>query len=133
MQYTIAEMAREFDITTRTIRFYEDKGLLTPERCGSRRVFHERDRVRLKLVLRGKRLGLSLDEICEIIDLYDPSGSNDQRQLLLLCRRIQEHREALLHKLRDIQETLSLMNEVEAGCLGQLEGLRTDRTPKTLN
>jgi len=123
MSYSIAALAAEFGVTPRTIRFYEDKGLLAPARRGNRRIFDERDRVRLRLTLRGKRLGLSLAEICEIIDLYDPSGANDQRQLLLLCRRIQEHRGALLDKLRDIEDTLRQMNAVEAGCLRDLERL----------
>ena len=73
--YGIAELAREFDITTRTVRFYEDKGLLSPERDGQRRIYGPRDRVRLKLIMRGKRLGLSLEEIGELMDLYDADPS----------------------------------------------------------
>ena len=73
--YGIADLAREFDVTTRTLRFYEDEGLIAPARKGQRRIFSQRDRVRLKLILRGKRLGFSLGEIREIIDLYDaPPG-----------------------------------------------------------
>lgn len=122
--YSIAELAREFGVTPRAIRLYESLGLLAPERRGNRRVFSERDRVRLKLTLRGKRLGLTLEEIKEIIDLYDPSGSNDARQLVLLCRRIREHRAVLLGKLRDIEQTLAAMDEVEAGCLERLGAMR---------
>jgi DNA-binding transcriptional MerR regulator len=71
--YSISELAREFNITTRTIRFYEDQGLLTPGRQGRNRVYERRDRTRLKLALRGKRLGLSLSEIKEILELFDTS------------------------------------------------------------
>ena len=73
--YGIAELAREFDVTTRTVRFYEDKGLLAPLREGQRRVYAPRDRVRLRLIMRGKRLGFSLDEIRQLIDLYDVDPS----------------------------------------------------------
>ncbi len=125
--YTIAELARDFAVTPRAIRLYEQIGLLAPQRRGKQRVFGERDRVRLKLILRGKRLGLTLDEIREIIDLYDPSGANDLRQLILLCRRIREHRAVLLGKLRDIEQTLATMDTVEAGCLGRLAELGSAR------
>jgi len=125
--YTIAELAGDFAVTPRAIRLYEQRGLLAPQRRGKQRVFSERDRVRLKLILRGKRLGLTLDEIREIIDLYDPSGANDLRQLILLCRRIREHRAVLLGKLRDIEQTLATMDTVEAGCLERLAELGSAR------
>ena len=70
LSYSISDLAKEFALTTRTIRFYEDEGLLSPRRAGSRRVYAERERVRIKLILRGKRLGLSLSEIRELLDLY---------------------------------------------------------------
>ena len=73
--YGIAELAGEFGVTTRTVRFYEDKGLLSPARDGQRRIYSPRDRVRLRLIMRGKRLGLSLEEIGELIDLYDVDPS----------------------------------------------------------
>ncbi len=128
-RYTIAELAHEFDVTPRALRFYEGKGLLSPQRVGLRRLFYERDRVRLKLVLRGQRLGLSLEEIREIIDMYHPSGSDDARQLLLLCRRIREHRRLLLEKLQDLQSTLVAMDEVEKDCLARLAAAGGARAP----
>ena len=83
--WTITELAQEFDVTTRTIRFYEDKGLIAPERLKQRRIYHPRDRVRLQLVMRGKRLGFSLDEIQEMIDLYDadPTESTQLKMFIV--------------------------------------------------
>jgi DNA-binding transcriptional MerR regulator len=127
--YSIAELAREFAVTPRALRFYESKGLLEPRREGQRRIFSERDRVRLKLTLRGKRLGLTLEEITEIIDMYDPSGSSDAPQLLLLCTRIGAHRRLLLERLQDIQATLAAMDEVEKGCLETLARLAGGPAP----
>ena len=93
--YGIAELAREFDVTTRTIRFYEDKGLLVPLREGQRRVYAPRDRVRLRLIMRGKRLGFSLDEIRQLIDLYDVDPS-EVMQLRHFLDKIHEHKETLV-------------------------------------
>ncbi len=121
--YSIRQLSREFGITPRTLRFYEDKGLLAPARRGSTRLYSDRDRTRLRLALRGKRLGFSLQECSEIIDLYDPSRPGGSRQLLRLCDKIREHRASLLEKLRDIEATLVAMGEVEAKCLAEL--LRT--------
>ncbi len=90
----IAELASEFGITTRTIRFYEDQGLIAPDRSGQRRVYAPRDRVRLKLIMRGKRLGFSLDEIREMIDIYD-ADPTEKAQLHLVLERIAERRAAL--------------------------------------
>ena len=118
--YSIRELAREFGITSRTLRFYEDKGLLSPQRRGATRVFSERDRIRLKLALRGKRLGFSLEECREIIDLYDISHVNGNYQLLRLCDKIREHRAELVTRLRDIEATLTAMDDVERDCLAQL-------------
>ena len=118
--YSIRELAREFGITSRTLRFYEDKGLLAPQRRGATRVFSERDRIRLKLALRGKRLGFSLEECKEIIDLYDISDLDDNYQLLRLCDKIREHRAELVTRLRDIEATLAAMDAVERDCLAQL-------------
>lgn len=99
--YSIGELAREFDITTRTIRFYESEGLISPERQGQTRIYSEGDRVRLKLILRGKRLGLSLAESREIVDLYDPASGNRQ-QLLTLIDRIDERLSMLNRQMADI-------------------------------
>lgn len=118
--YSIQQLSREFGVTARALRFYEGKGLLTPARRGSTRLYSDRDRTRLRLALRGKRLGFSLQECREIIDLYDPSRPGGTRQLLRLCDKIREHRGLLLDKLRDIEATLVAMGEVEAKCLAEL-------------
>ncbi|WP_193165626.1 MerR family transcriptional regulator [Microbulbifer hainanensis] len=111
--YSISELAREFDITTRTIRFYEDKGLLSPARRGQTRVYSPEDRVRLKLILRGKRLGFSLDESREIIDMYDPAHGNVE-QLQRLLERIEQQRAQLQQQLRDIQSLMGELDDAEA-------------------
>ena len=116
--YTITELAREFDITPRTIRFYEDQGLIKPKREGSSgrvRVYGARDRIRLKLTLRGKRLGLTLSEIKDLVDMYDsPKDSSAQlkRFLVVLAR----HREMLEQQREDLEVTLSEIAMHEAQC-----------------
>jgi len=120
--YGIAELAREFDVTTRTIRFYEDEGLIRPERKGQRRVFGPRDRVRLRLILRGKRLGFSLGEIREIIDLYD-TEPGEAGQLRYFLDKIRERRAALERQRADVAETLRELAQVEARCLERLREL----------
>ncbi len=114
--YSISELAEEFDVTTRTLRFYEDKGILSPQRKGTARVYGERDKVRLRLALRGKRLGFSLDDCREIIEMYDPIAGNKVRQLRRLQDKIHEHRQVLLSKREDIDATLKNMAEIEALC-----------------
>jgi len=111
--YSISELAREFDITTRTIRFYEDKGLLSPARRGQTRVYSPEDRVRLKLILRGKRLGFSLDESREIIDMYDPTHGNVE-QLQRLLDTIEQKRAQLNQQLRDIRSLMGELDDTEA-------------------
>lgn len=118
--YSISELAREFDITTRTIRFYEDKGLLSPERRGQTRVYSPEDRVRLKLILRGKRLGFSLDESREIIDMYDPAHGNVE-QLYRLLEHIEQKRVQLRQQLRDIQSLMEELDEAEARTRASLQ------------
>ena len=118
--FSIAELSREFDITPRTLRFYEDRGLLSPARTGTKRVYSERDRTRLKLALRGRRLGLTVEECREIIDLYEPDGRRNRQQLLRLCEAIRAHRARLLAKFRDLEATLAAMDEVERRCLEAL-------------
>ena len=118
--YTIAELAREFDITPRTIRHYEEQGLLSPARAGVQRVYDKRDRTRLKLTLRGKRLGLSLAEIRELIDKYDtaPESSQLSRFLEVLARR----RAMLAQQREDIAAVLTEIAVLERQCralLGQ--------------
>lgn len=100
--YSISELAREFDVTTRTIRFYEDAGLLAPERRGQTRIYSSRDRVLLKLILRGKRLGFSLAECGELFNLYDPEHDN-QAQYQLMLDKLAERRRALEQQLNDIR------------------------------
>mgnify|MGYP001413776536 FL=1 len=119
-RYSIQQLAQEFDVTPRALRFYEDKGLIAPARRGQTRLYSDRDRTRLRLALRGRRLGFSLEECREIIDLYDPKQPGGARQLLRLCDKIREHRAELLQKLRDIEATLGTMGEVEAKCLAEL-------------
>ena len=118
--YSINTLSRDFNVTPRTLRFYEDKGILSPTRRGTTRLYSEKDRTRLKLTLRGKRLGLKLEECREIIDMYDPARPDDSRQLLKLCEKIREHRVDLINKIKDIEETMRLMDEVEGQCLEQL-------------
>lgn len=121
--WSIAELAAEYDVTLRTIRFYEDRGLLTPERRGTARVYHPRDRVRLALILRGKRLGFSLDEIAKIVDMYD-AGPGEEGQLVYLLDQITHRRSELEQRRRDIEETLHDLAEVEARCHADLKALR---------
>ena len=103
--YSISELAREFDLTTRAIRFYEDCGLLTPQRQGRTRVYTARDRTRLKLTLRGKRLGLTLTEVKELVDMYD-SPRDTQPQLKKFLTVLAEHRAQLEQQLADLNVTL---------------------------
>lgn len=110
--YSISDLAREFDITTRTIRFYEDKGLISPARRGQTRVYSPEDRVRLKLILRGKRLGFSLDESREIIDMYDPAHGNVE-QLHRLLQHIEQKRAQLQQQLRDIESLMGELDDAE--------------------
>ena len=122
--WSIAELAAEYDVTLRTIRFYEDRGLLTPERRGTVRVYHSRDKVRLGLILRGKRLGFSLDEIATIVDMYD-AEPGEAGQLEYLLAQITHRRADLEQRRRDIDETLQDLAEVERRCQADLESLNT--------
>jgi len=122
--WSIAELAAEYDVTLRTIRFYEDRGLLTPERRGTVRVYHPRDRVRLGLILRGKRLGFSLDEIATIVDMYD-AEPGEEGQLVYLLDQITTRRAELEQRRQDIDETLEELAEVERRCEADLNTLRT--------
>ena len=121
--WTITELAQEYAVTLRTIRFYEDRGLLTPERRGSQRVFHSRDRVRLGLILRGKRLGFSLEEIAKIIGMYD-AEPGEYGQLRYLLDQIGVRRAELEQRRRDIDETLAELDDVERRCREDLGRLR---------
>jgi DNA-binding transcriptional MerR regulator len=120
--YSISDLAGEFDVTTRTIRFYEEKGLLKPRREGTRRIYGPADRTRLRLILRGKRLGLSLDESAEIIGLYGSPGNN-RRQLELLIEKIGQRREVLQRQQRDLAAMLRELADAESKCREALDGL----------
>jgi DNA-binding transcriptional MerR regulator len=120
--WTIAELAEEYDVTHRTIRHYEDRGLLSPERRGTVRVFHNRDRIRLALILRGRRLGFSLEEIATIVNMYDEQPG-EAGQLQYLLDQIEVRRRELEQRRRDIEETLAELAEVETRCREDLAGL----------
>ncbi|MEH0075241.1 MerR family DNA-binding transcriptional regulator [Pannonibacter sp. Pt2] len=120
--YTITQLTQEFGITTRTLRFYEAQGLITPQRRGRQRLYKPADRTRLKLILRGKRLGFSLTEISEIIGMYG-KAPGEAGQLQLLMRKIAERRAELEEKRNDIELTLAELTEVERGCLARLDEL----------
>lgn len=124
---TITDLAQEFDITPRAIRFYEDVGLLTPSRAGRNRIYAQRDRTRLKLTLRGKRLGLSLQEIKQLVDMYD-SASDTVPQLQAFLEVLAAHRQLLEQQREDIDITLAEIAQHEARCR-QLLALPARRKP----
>jgi DNA-binding transcriptional MerR regulator len=113
--FTITELAQEFDITPRAIRFYEDVGLLEPARAGRNRVYTQRDRTRLKLTLRGKRLGLSLQEVKRLVDMYE-SPSDTTQQLQAFMEVLQEHRRQLEQQRDDLDVTLEEIAQHEERC-----------------
>ena len=119
--FGISELATEFDITPRAIRFYEDQGLLAPERRGSGgvRIYSARDRTRLKLTLRGKRLGLSLSEIRELIDMYD-SAKDETAQLTKFLQVLKDHRAQLIQQREDIETQLQEIGAFEVQCRKRL-------------
>jgi DNA-binding transcriptional MerR regulator len=119
--FTISELAKEFDVTTRTIRFYEDQGLLSPAREGTARVFSVRDRVRLKLALRGKRLGFSLAEIRELFELYDVSR-DEHKQLEEFLAKLERRRARLEQQREDIEVMLSEIDFFANQCRRLLRG-----------
>jgi len=120
--FSISDLAREFGVTTRTIRFYEDEGLLQPGRSGRQRVYSARDRVRLKLILRGKRLGFSLSEVGDIIDMYD-SNPGEVGQLRYFLQQILQRRLALTQQRQDIDLTLEELDTIESQCQERLSTL----------
>ena len=124
--FSIADLAREFDITTRAIRFYEDEGLLSPRRRGQTRIYGPRDRTRLKLILRGKRLGFSLLEIAEMVTMYD-AQPGEAGQLELFLKRISERRAVLEQQREDIKVTLAELDASEAAAKKRLKELKGGR------
>jgi DNA-binding transcriptional MerR regulator len=124
--FTITELAEEFDITPRAIRFYEDVGLLEPARAGRNRVYAQRDRTRLKLTLRGKRLGLSLQEILQLVRMYD-SEADTAPQLQAFLQVLRTHRAQLEQQLDDIRVMLAEITQHEQRC----QRLLADAAPKS--
>ena len=120
--YTITELTREFGVSTRTLRFYEDEGLVLPVRRGRTRLFRPSDRHLIRQILRGKRLGFSINEIREIIKMYkEPPGEVGQLQLMI--KRIEEKREELRQKRRDLEDTLAELDQAEEACVERMAEL----------
>ena len=128
--YSISELASEFDVTTRSIRFYEDQELLHPTRRGQTRIYSSKDRVRLKLTLRGKRLGFSLTEIRELFELWDETRSGSEKQLQLMLSKISECKAALEQQMKDITMVQLELESAEIRCRQALEELN-EKHPAT--
>lgn len=125
--YTITELTKEFGVSTRTIRFYEDEGLIHPLRRGRTRLFRQSDRQLLRNILRGKRLGFSIAEIREIIGMYKaPPG--EAGQLKTIIGRVKRRREELEQKRRDIEDLLVELDQAEEACLTRLAELGIDQS-----
>lgn len=122
--YSISDLAAEFDLTTRSIRFYEDHLLLSPARRGQTRIYSRQERVKLKLILRGKRLGFSLIEIKELFDLWDTTSGGTRKQLLLLNAKIKERKVALEQQLQDINILQLELNNAQQRCEEALRELK---------
>lgn len=118
--WTISELSQEFGITPRTLRFYEDQGIVSPTRNGRNRVYVTRDRTRLKLALRGRRLGLQLAEIVTLINLYDRSHASTLAQLQHYADVLASHRQKLEQQRRDLDETLKELHQQQADCAALL-------------
>jgi DNA-binding transcriptional MerR regulator len=113
--HSISDLEKEFGVTTRTIRFYEEKGLIKPLREGRKRLYTNADRVRIKLILRGKRIGMTLQECVDFIDMYDPEHNNAE-QLHSLIDNVKSRRERLLQQKKDIEDMLAGLDEVQELC-----------------
>jgi DNA-binding transcriptional MerR regulator len=124
--YGITDLVNEFGVTARAIRLYEEKGLLSPRRVGSARVFSRRDRARLSLILRAKALGSSLEEIKEYLDLYGQHGEGRRQQLEYVVKKIGEKLAQLREKRGQIDETLAELSLIHAACTEQLVRKRAD-------
>ena len=122
IQYSISELSKEFEITTRAIRFYEDEGLIAPQRRGRQRIYSTRDYTRLKLILRGKRLGFSLGEIRDMLNLYDDEPG-EGAQLEVALSKSAKRKNILQQQLEDIKLTLSELDEFENNCRQRLSEL----------
>lgn len=124
--YSIGELAKEFDITTRSIRFYEDQGLIHPTRKGQTRIYNQRDKVRLKLILRGKRLGFSLAETGRLFELYDADKSSET-QLTTIMKLIAEKKADLNQQLEDIKAVLVELTGLENNCQSALDDIQKQK------
>lgn len=122
--FSISELSQEFDVTTRSIRFYEDQGLLKPARRGQTRIFSTKDRVRLKLILRGKRMGFSLAESKELFDLWDETLTGNEKQLLKMLEILGARRDQLEQQKNDIAQAEMEIDTAEARCRESLEDLQ---------
>lgn len=122
--YSISELSKEFNLTTRSIRFYEDQELLAPSRRGQTRVYSSQDRVRLKLILRGKRLGFSLAETRELFSLWDETNTGTEKQLSLLLEKIAEKRVDLEQQIKDIASLQAELDDAESRCKETLNELK---------
>lgn len=121
--FTIGELAREFNITPRSIRFYEEQSLMSPARTGQNRIYGNKDRVRLKLILRGKRLGFSLAEVKKLFELYD-SNPDSAVQLQTMLQLTDQKRAVLNQQLEDITTLMSELDDVETRCREELSELK---------
>jgi DNA-binding transcriptional MerR regulator len=121
--WSVRELADELEVTTRTLRFYETEGLLSPRRVGTTRVYTARDHTRLVLILRGKRFGMSLPEIREIVDMYDDAATGERVQLATLLDRLTEIAADLRARRRDVTRTLTEVEDIAAQCRARLEEL----------
>jgi len=124
--FSIGDLSREFDVTTRTLRFYEEKGLLQPGRSGQSRIYSAADRTRLRLILRGKRLGLTLEESADLILMYDPTSDNE-KQLQALIDKICERRARLEQQRKDLNQMIRDLKDWEKRSLSTLKGLKAAR------
>lgn len=120
---SIGELARFGDVTPRSIRFYEEQGLLKPERAGQTRIYREKDKVRLMLILRGKRLGFSLAEVKTLFDMYD-HNPNSPKQNQAMLQMIEQKRAIMQQQLKDITELMAELDDVEARCIEELAELQ---------
>jgi len=121
--WTVGELADELRVTTRTLRFYEAEGLITPQRAGANRVYSQREHARLRLILRGRRFGMTLSECREIVDMYDGAESSEQRQLQILLARLDEIAADLRARQADLRRTLTEVTDVAAQCRARLDEL----------
>jgi DNA-binding transcriptional MerR regulator len=121
--WTVGELADELGVTTRTLRFYEAEGLVRPERVGGNRIYTARDRARLRLILRGRRFGMTLGECREIVDMYDGAASSERRQLQTLLGRLDEIAADLRARQADLERTLAEVADVATSCRDRLAEL----------